>query len=82
MQLTVEISMYPQTKDYIPPIDAFIKQLNSYPGLQVDTYPTATVLVGEYNAVMDALKDALAWSYTAFGMTVFATKFITGYEAK
>ena len=30
--------------------------------------------------VMDALKDALGWSYREFGKCVFVTKFITGYD--
>ena len=82
MKLTVEISMYPLADNYLDPIRSFIEQLNSYPGLQVSTYPTATVLVGEHDALMDAIKDALAWSQSRFGTSVFVTKFITGYEAE
>ena len=81
MKLTVEISMYPLAEDYLGPIRAFIGQLNTYEGLQVTTYPTATVLVGEHDLLMDAIKDALSWSQREFGMSVFVTKFITGYEA-
>ena len=80
MQLTVEISMYPFAENYLGPIRAFIAQLNSYDALQVDTYPTATVLVGEHDVLMDALKHALRWSQLEFGTSVFVTKFITGYE--
>jgi uncharacterized protein YqgV (UPF0045/DUF77 family) len=82
MKLTVDISMYPLAENYLEPIRAFITQLNSYPGLQVNTYPTATVLVGEHDVVMDAIKDALCWSQSQFGTSVFVTKFITGYEAE
>ena len=82
MMLTVEISMYPFADNYLDPIRSFIAQLNSYPGLQVSTYPTATVLVGEHDKLMDAIKDALAWSQSRFGTSVFVTKFITGYEAE
>ena len=81
MKLTVEISMYPLNEDYLPPIRSFIARLQGYQGVQVNTYPTATVLVGEHDRIMDILKDALAWSQTEFGMSVFVTKFITGYEA-
>jgi uncharacterized protein YqgV (UPF0045/DUF77 family) len=82
MQLTVEISMYPFAENYLEPIRAFIAQLNSYEGMQVTTYPTATVLVGEHDLLMDAIKHALGWSQSEFGTCVFVTKFITGYEAE
>lgn len=81
MKMTAEISMYPLREDFIPPIRGFIQQLNAYEGLQVTTYPTCTVLVGEAAVLMDALKDALAWSQGEYGRSVFITKFITGYEA-
>lgn len=81
MKLTVEISMYPLREDFVPPIRAFIEKLNSYVGLQVSTFATATIVVGEHDVVMDALGDALRWSQQQFGRTVFVTKFITGYEA-
>ena len=81
MKLTADISMYPMAENYIEPIRAFIQQLNVYDDLQVTTYPTSTVLVGEHAILMDALKDALEWSQKNFGTSVFVTKFITGYEA-
>jgi uncharacterized protein YqgV (UPF0045/DUF77 family) len=82
MRTTAEISMYPLADDFIGPIREIIHKLNTYPGLEVSTYPTATVLVGEHAVVMDALKDALAWSHERFGTSVFVTKLITGYEAQ
>ena len=81
MKLTVEISMYPLAEEFVPPIRAFIEHLGGYAGLRATTYPTCTVLVGEHAVVMDALRDALAWSQRRFGMCVFVTKFITGYDA-
>ncbi len=81
MKTTAEISMYPLADNYIGPIREIIHKLNSYDGLEVTTYPTATVLVGEHGVLMDALKDALAWSHERFGTSVFVTKLITGYEA-
>jgi uncharacterized protein YqgV (UPF0045/DUF77 family) len=82
MKLTVEISMYPLAANYLEPIRAFIAQLNSYEGIQVSTYPTATVLVGDHDVVMEAFRHALRWSQETFGMCVFVSKFITGYEAE
>ena len=49
--------------------------------LQVDTFPTCTVLVGEYALIMDVLKEAMAWSHDESGKAVFVCKFIPGYQA-
>ena len=80
MMLTIEISMYPFQQDYKTPILAFIKQLNTYPGLRVMTTPTSTMVLGEYHAVMTTLTELLAWSHEQHGKAVFVTKFIPGHE--
>ncbi len=80
MKMTVEISMYPIRDDYLPPIKAFIAALNAVPGLEVETTATSTRLFGDYEKVMDALRDTMAASQAAFGTSVFVTKFIPGYN--
>ena len=80
MNITVEISMYPLREDFIPPISAVIEKLNSFENMQVRTFATATTIIGEYDSVMDALKETLAWSYEQFGTAVFVTKLIPGYD--
>lgn len=82
MKMTVEISMYPIRDDYLPPIKDFIARLNDYPDLLVDTTPTATRVLGEYDTIMDMLKTTMAASQEKFGTSVFVTKFIPGYEAE
>ncbi len=81
MLLSVEISMYPLAESYIPPIDDFIEKLNSFTGVQVETYPTCTVIMGEQGKVMDVLKEAMTWSHKKHGKAIFVTKFIHDYEA-
>ena len=80
MMLTIEISMYPFNQDYKTPILAFIERLNRYAGLRVQTTPTATMVVGEYELVMKTLTELLAWSHAQHGKAVFVTKFIPGHE--
>ena len=48
MQVTIDVSMYPNREDFIPPIKGFIEKINCYPGLEVQTFPTSTVVQGEY----------------------------------
>lgn len=80
MKITAEISMYPLRDDFISPIDAVIEKLNSYADMHVKTFTTATTMIGDYDIVMDALKETLAWSYEQFGTAVFVTKLIPGYD--
>lgn len=82
MQLSIELTLYPLQDDYLPIIQATIKKLNSYDNIEVNTFPTATILIGEYQATMNALSDCIAWSYTEYGKCVFVAKFLPGYEAK
>ena len=81
MILTIEISLYPNNENFIPPIDSFIARLNSYGGVKVKTFPTATIVQGEYDLVMNILKTAMKPHREQHGMGVFVTKFIPGYEA-
>lgn len=51
--------MYPLTPDYEAPIVAFIHRLRSYRGIRVATNGLSTQLTGEYDAVMEAITEAL-----------------------
>ena len=81
MKMTAELSMYPLKEEFIPPIDAVIDKLNSFDGLEVNTFATATTLVGEFDVVMQAITQTLAWSYENFGLAVFVAKLIPGYHS-
>lgn len=78
MNLVVEISMYPFNEDYKPLIRDFIARLNSFPDLTCSTSATSTIISGEYEHVMQVLREMLAWSHAEHGRAVFVTKFIPG----
>ena len=52
MRAAVEISMYPLTGEYRPPIQAFIDRLNTHAGLTVRTNHLATQIWGPLDQVM------------------------------
>ena len=81
MIVTIDISMYPNKEDFIPPIKSFIKRINNYEGLKIVTYPTSTVVQGEYIYAMKAVQETIAFCYEEYGMAVYVTKIIPGYEA-
>lgn len=80
MYMTAEISMYPVRDEYLPPIKTFIEALNANPDIAVETTATCTILRGEYDQLMQLLQEAMAESYRQFGVSVFVTKFIPGYN--
>ena len=81
MQVTIDISMYPNRKDFIPPIDGFIEKINHFENLKITTFPTSTVIQGEYEYAMKAVQDTIAACYLQFNMAVYVAKIIPGYEA-
>ncbi len=59
MQVSVEISLYPLTPEYDPPIIDFINRLHDAHQLKVFTNQLSTQLVGPYDAVMSVLTEAM-----------------------
>ncbi len=76
MELSVEISKYPLADDYIPAIKDFIRRLHAREGLSVVGNTMSTQVFGDYDIVMDSLKDEIRRSYEQFGKTIFVCKFI------
>ena len=81
MLVSVDISLYPNVEDFIPPIKAFIAQLNQYDDVQIQTFPTATVIQGDFDRVMDILKVEMKAYREKHGMGIFVTKFLPAYQA-
>lgn len=76
MQVAVDISLYPLDADFIPPIKDVIERLNKHDGIDVVTNPMATQLRGEYDTVMDALKQEIGVTFEALPKAVFAIKIL------
>jgi uncharacterized protein YqgV (UPF0045/DUF77 family) len=76
VELSVEISKYPLSEDYIPAIKDFIERLQATEGLSVVGNTMSTQVFGDYDLVMDTLKDEMRRSYEQFGKAIFVCKFI------
>ena len=78
MRAAVDISMYPLTGDYRPPIQAFIDRLNEHPGLIVKTNTLATQIWGPLDQVMRVLTEEMARSAAAAPQLIFVLKVLPG----
>ena len=78
MNVAVEVSMYPLHDEFLPPIDAFLAELNGHAGIEVTTNRMSTQLFGDYDQVMELVKTATRQAHEQFGKAVFVYKVIPG----
>jgi uncharacterized protein YqgV (UPF0045/DUF77 family) len=80
MRAAVEISMYPLTGEYIPPIQSFIDRLNTHTGLKVLTNALSTQIWGPLDQIMAVLTEEISRSAAANGapQLVFVVKVLPG----
>ena len=78
MHVAVELSLYPLTGEYIPPILEFIARLDARPGLEVSTNSMSTQVSGEFDAVFDALCKEMRATLAGDSRAVFVMKVLGG----
>ncbi|HEY6620816.1 MAG TPA: YkoF family thiamine/hydroxymethylpyrimidine-binding protein [Steroidobacteraceae bacterium] len=78
MRAAVEISMYPLTGEYRPPIQAFIDRLNTHAGLNVKTNDLATQIWGPLDQIMSILTEEMTRSAESSAQLVFVMKVLPG----
>jgi len=76
MRISVDISLYPLTEDYVEPILAFIAQLETNAKLVVKRNSLSTQVFGEYRDVMDVIDSEMETVFEQLPHSVFAMKFI------
>ena len=81
MQVTIDISMYPNKEDFIPAIKGFIKTINTYSNLKITTFPTSTVVQGGYHHAMNSVKETILVCQQEFNNAVYVMKVIPNYKA-
>jgi uncharacterized protein YqgV (UPF0045/DUF77 family) len=78
MHVAVEMSLYPLTGDFIPPILDFIERLKAHPGLSVITNSMSTQVSGDYEQVFDALRSEIRASPSERHRAVLVMKVLGG----
>ena len=80
MKLSTEITMYPLQDKYLPIIENFIHHLKSYKGITLEVFPTSTVVMGDFDVVMQVISSSIKWSADNKDKAVFVAKFLPNYE--
>ena len=73
--------MYPLQDKYLPIIENFIHHLKSYKGITLEVFPTSTVVMGDFDVVMQVISSSIKWSADNKDKAVFVAKFLPNYEA-
>lgn len=76
MKVAVDISLYPLDADFIPPIKDVIARLNTHERLQVWTNAMSTQVVGEFDDVMDALRQEIGETFGQLPKAIFVIKIL------
>ena len=78
LPISVDISLYPLKESFIPPIDDFIASLKTYKSIEVRTNNMSTKIFGEYDVVMDILREELYNTFYKEVNVVFNIKIVNG----
>ena len=73
--------MYPNKEEFSEPIKGFIEILNTFPEIKIKTFPTSTVIQGEYAYTMKAAQEAISEAHVRYEKAVYVMKIIPVYEA-
>ncbi len=76
MKVAVDISLYPLDADFIPPIRDVIARLNEHERLEIWTNAMSTQVVGEFDDVMNALRQEIGATFEQLPKAVFAIKIL------
>lgn len=74
MKIAVDISLYPLDQEFIPPIKDVIDRLKAHDKLEIWTNAMSTQVVGEFDEVMDALKQEIGTTFESIPKGVFVIK--------
>ena len=76
MRVAVDISLYPLTEQFLPPIKDVIERLSSHDEIEVTGNAMSTQLRGEFDVVMAALQAEIRTSFEQLPKAVFAIKIL------
>lgn len=74
MDIGIEMSLYPLTREFIPPIQDFIDRLNTHGRLKVITNSLSTQVFGSFEDVFGAVVPEIRTTFEHNDKAVFVMK--------
>ena len=81
MQISVEISKYPLSGEYLKKVDDFLERLYQHQELKIQTNPISTQIFGESSIIFAALEKEITTSFED-GQRPFVLKILKGDLSK
>lgn len=78
MKISVEISLYPLTENYLTVVDGFIQQLRKDPELTVKVNDLSTQVFGDYQTVLTKVNAAMQACHEKTPKAAFVMKVLNG----
>jgi len=79
MKVSVELSMYPLSEDYIDHIVEYIDRLCAYEELEIRKNAMSTQVFGDYDQVMNILKEENRRAMSKHPGMVIVSKMVNAY---
>ena len=78
MKVSVEISLYPLREEYVPVIVDFIHEVEKHRDIEISRNRMSTQIFGDFERVMDILREEMRRSWDRHGKAVLVAKFVPG----
>ena len=82
MQISIEVSVYPLSENFISPFDNFISCLKMYDSIEVRTNNMSTQLFGEFDDIIKILKVEMEKTFKNETNSAFNLKIVNGDSRK
>jgi len=82
MKVSVEISMYPLSQEYIPLIKGFLKRLRAHKNITVETNGMSSQIFGLFDDVFGAINQEMKEEFAKSDKVVYVMKCINSHLQK
>ncbi|MFT6733990.1 MAG: hypothetical protein ACJAS9_002185 [Polaribacter sp.] len=78
MKISAEISLYPLDSEYLSIIKDIVGRLNQDKRVSCYTNTMSSQIFGQFDDVLDVVKETLQYSFKTYGKQVLVAKFLNG----
>ncbi len=79
MKASIEMSMYPLGREYVPEIKDFIERVKAHDNIVAEVNGMSTQIFGNFREMMDVIAREMEVSFQKNGKSVFVLKIINAH---